>query len=162
LTPRDFIDGKGRSVKRNPLLAQLMYYSKDIESFGTGLKRITEACDNAGVNVEFEMLKLGFAVVFYRPDENFLSIEKKPGGQINDQINDQINVQLSKTEKQVFSVVADNPMLTLDEIAERISKSVKTAQRHLDSLRGKNIVRRIGSRKDGHWEIVGDTEANAE
>jgi ATP-dependent DNA helicase RecG len=51
-------------MKRNPLLAQLMYYSKDIESFGTGLKRITEACEAAGVRVEFEMLKLGFAVVF--------------------------------------------------------------------------------------------------
>jgi ATP-dependent DNA helicase RecG len=67
LTPQDFINGKGRSVKRNPLLAQLMYYSKDIESFGTGLKRITEACESAGVKVGFQMLKLGFAVVFYRP-----------------------------------------------------------------------------------------------
>jgi ATP-dependent DNA helicase RecG len=37
LTPEDFINGKGRSEKRNPNLAQLLYYSKDIESFGTGL-----------------------------------------------------------------------------------------------------------------------------
>ncbi|MDR1537342.1 MAG: putative DNA binding domain-containing protein [Clostridiales bacterium] len=68
LTPQDFINGKERSKKRNPLLAQLMYYTKDIESFGTGLRRITEACKAAGVRVDFEMLKLGFAVVFYRPD----------------------------------------------------------------------------------------------
>jgi len=51
LTPQDFIDGYERSIKRNPLLAQLMYYSKDIESFGTGLKRITTACDKVGVRV---------------------------------------------------------------------------------------------------------------
>ena len=68
LTPQDFIEGTERSVKRNPLLAQLMYYVKDIESFGTGLKRITNACNTAGVKVEFHMLKKGFAVVFYRPE----------------------------------------------------------------------------------------------
>jgi ATP-dependent DNA helicase RecG len=67
LTPQDFLTGQERSIKRNPLLAQLMYYTKDIESFGTGLKRITDACDEAGVRVEFELLKRGFAVVFYRP-----------------------------------------------------------------------------------------------
>ncbi|MDR1532164.1 MAG: putative DNA binding domain-containing protein [Clostridiales bacterium] len=72
LKPEDFISGKERSVKRNPNLAQLMYYPKDIENFGTGLKRIKEACDEAGVRVEFEMLKLGFAVVFYRPGETSL------------------------------------------------------------------------------------------
>jgi ATP-dependent DNA helicase RecG len=66
LTPEDFIKGSELSVKRNPLLSQLMYYVKDIESFGTGLKRIADACSSAGVKVEFRMLKLGFAVLFYR------------------------------------------------------------------------------------------------
>jgi len=68
LTPEDFIEGSELSVKRNPLLAQLMYYVKDIESFGTGLKRITDVCEAAGVKVEFKLLKLGFSVIFYRPD----------------------------------------------------------------------------------------------
>ena len=68
LTPKDFIDGTGYSVKRNPLLAQLMYYVKDIESFGTGIKRISDACVEAGVKVEFLKRKMGFAVVFYRPE----------------------------------------------------------------------------------------------
>ena len=70
-SPNDYIDGTGYSVKRNPLLAQLMYYVKDIESFGTGLKRIDDECKNAGVRVEFEKHKLGFAVVFFRPDASF-------------------------------------------------------------------------------------------
>jgi len=45
-----------------------MYYVKDIESFGTGLKRITDECDAAGVKVEFKIMKMGFTVVFYRPN----------------------------------------------------------------------------------------------
>ncbi len=68
LTPQDFIEGSERSVKRNPQLAQMLYYSKEVESFGTGLRRITVACKNAGVKVEFQMLKTGFVVVFYRAE----------------------------------------------------------------------------------------------
>ena len=69
-TPQDFIEGTEPSVKRNPLIAQLLYYVKDIESFGTGLKRITDECDAAGVKVEFHMRKRGVAVVFYRPTDH--------------------------------------------------------------------------------------------
>mgnify|MGYP007090045206 FL=1 len=41
------------------------------DSFGTGLKRIADACDAAGCKYKFEVLKSGFVVVFYRSDENF-------------------------------------------------------------------------------------------
>ena len=47
----------------------MLYYSKDIESFGTGLKRIADACDNAGVRYEFKKMKSGFVVCFYRSEE---------------------------------------------------------------------------------------------
>jgi ATP-dependent DNA helicase RecG len=69
--PEDFIGGNEPSVKRNPHLAQLMHYCKDIENFGTGLKRISAACKEFGVKLEFRLMKRGFAVVFYRPDEDF-------------------------------------------------------------------------------------------
>jgi ATP-dependent DNA helicase RecG len=67
-TPQDFIDGMGKSVRRNPLLAQIMYYSKDIESFGTGLHKIAMECEGAGVRYGFELGKIGFSVILYRPD----------------------------------------------------------------------------------------------
>lgn len=69
--PEDFISGRERPIRRNPLIAQTLYYSKNVESFGTGLKRIAEACDAAGCKYKFEVLKSGFVVVFYRSDENF-------------------------------------------------------------------------------------------
>ena len=53
----------------------MLYYSKDIESFGTGLKRIAEACDAAGVRYEFSKMKSGFVVCFYRSEEK---ADKKP------------------------------------------------------------------------------------
>lgn len=66
--PDDFIKGSERSVQRNPALAKLLYYSRDVESFGTGLKRITDVCKREKIKVEFKMMKTGFAVVLYRPN----------------------------------------------------------------------------------------------
>ena len=66
--PEDFISGNERPVRRNPLITSILYYSKDVESFGTGLKRISDACDEAGCRFEFKILKSGFVVVFYREE----------------------------------------------------------------------------------------------
>lgn len=71
----------------------------------------------------------------------------------NVQLSDQINVQLNKTEQTVLSLIAENPHLTLEEVAQSISKSSKTVQRCLDSLKKKKIILRVGARKDGYWEI---------
>ena len=67
--PEDFISGRERPIRRNPLIAQTLYYSRNVESFGTGLKRIADACDAAGCKYKFEVLKSGFVVVFYRTIE---------------------------------------------------------------------------------------------
>ncbi|MCL2831562.1 MAG: putative DNA binding domain-containing protein [Treponema sp.] len=106
LTPNDFIGGTARSIKRNPLLAQLMYYVKDIESFGTGLKRITDACNAAGVKVEFKMLKLGFSVIFYRPE---ISISD---GKIDDKQTNQDTGQDTTTDTTTESNNLMNKILS--------------------------------------------------
>ena len=67
LEPEDFFSGEEHSILRNPLIAEVMYKSRDIERWGSGIKRIHDECNTAGVKVEFKRLKTGFAVVFHRP-----------------------------------------------------------------------------------------------
>lgn len=64
--PQCFIDKPSRLIRRNPKIARTLYYSKDIESLGTGLRRIAEVCDKEGVKYEFQKLRDGFVVCFYR------------------------------------------------------------------------------------------------
>ena len=63
--PEDFIKGEG-SIPRNPLIANTLYLSKDIEKGDSGFRRITEVCAKADVKVKFEIRKNGFMVIFYR------------------------------------------------------------------------------------------------
>ncbi len=65
-TPESYVMGNQRPIRRNPLIARTLYYSKDMESFATGLKRIKDTCDRVGCRVEFETLDDGFVVIFYR------------------------------------------------------------------------------------------------
>src|SRR3989304_10181161 len=67
IDPEDFFSGHEHSILRNPLIAETMYKSKDIERWGSGIKRIHDECVAAEVKVEFKRLKTGFVVVFYRP-----------------------------------------------------------------------------------------------
>ena len=84
-SPEDFISGRERPIRRNPLIAQTLYYSKDVESFGTGLKRIADACESAGCRYAFETLKSGFVVIFYREDSADLVVDPQGNTQVNPQ-----------------------------------------------------------------------------
>lgn len=85
--PEDFIEGKEGSMPRNPLIANTLYLSKDIEKWGSGFKRIADECKRANVKVEFKIKKSGFTVVFYRKtDEELLELtEKNKNAQENTQ-----------------------------------------------------------------------------
>lgn len=70
--PEDFIEGKEGAMPRNPLIANTLYLSKDIEKWGSGFKRITDECKSANIRVEFKIKKSGFTVIFYRKTDEEL------------------------------------------------------------------------------------------
>ena len=41
-TPEEFLDGNKKAIRRNKLITGVLYYSKDMETFATGLKRIKD------------------------------------------------------------------------------------------------------------------------
>lgn len=47
-----------------------------------------------------------------------------------------------------------NQNYTRDELAEATSKTVRTIQRVLDSLKAKDLIERVGSDKTGYWKIL--------
>jgi ATP-dependent DNA helicase RecG len=148
LTPADFIEGSELSVKRNPLLSHLMYYVRDIESFGTGLKRITDACDAAGVKVEFKMLKLGFAVIFYRPDEQ--------NGKYTDAnigVNVGANIGVNETQQKILSLLKENSSLTAQQISEKIGITKRRVEANIKSLKELKLIERVGAAKNGYWVV---------
>ncbi|MBR0173442.1 MAG: winged helix-turn-helix transcriptional regulator [Lachnospiraceae bacterium] len=127
---------------RNELIAKTLYLNKSIEKFGSGFKRIHSLCTDAGIAFSYEKYDIGFKVVLHRNK-----------GTNNVTLNVLENVTLSPTEKTVYLLVSQNPRATKAEIADKISKTDRTVQRALDSLKEKGFIERAGAKKTGYWII---------
>ena len=79
----------------------------------------------------------------------------------HEEINGQhepINEPVNEPVKLVLAVIADNPNLSKEKIAEKIGMSRATVTRALAKLVEIGAIQRFGSDKSGHWEIVENGE----
>jgi len=67
-------------------------------------------------------------------------------------------VENEKTREKIIALIKENNNITSFELAEALSITQKGVEWHLKQLKDKNIIRRIGGKKGGHWEIVQGAE----
>lgn len=70
--------------------------------------------------------------------------------------NEPVNepVKLTKSAKKVLQALKTISESTIDEIVTNISVSRETVKRSLKTLSEKGLIKRVGSDKTGHWEII--------
>jgi predicted HTH transcriptional regulator len=51
-------------------------------------------------------------------------------------------------------MLLSNPNLTAEELAARLSVTSKTIKRDFAALKNDGRIRRVGSDKTGHWEVI--------
>lgn len=142
LTPDDYIRGDERSVLRNPLIANMLYLSKDIEKWGSGLKRMHEECTHNDVDVEFKPLRTGFMTVFNRRPQP----EEGLGGKLGE--------KLGENERKILSILAGDPYLSIPQIADAIGISTTAVENNIKKLKRKGLLLRIGPAKGGRWKVT--------
>lgn len=152
--PQDFIDKAERPIRRNPKIARTLYYSKDIESFGTGLKRIAEACDAAGVRYEFKKMKSGFVVCFYRSEEKAdKSTDKEAKSTDKVRINtDKLNL----SQRKIVEFLLENEKITNKEVQQLLGVKDSRALKIMKELVEVGVIERQGKLK-GSYYILKDT-----
>ena len=138
LTPLDFISRNLPSYKRNKLILDILFRSKDVEKSGTGFQRVNDFCKQQNVTWNYRKEAYGFFFEFIRT---------------NVQINVQINTELTEAEQVIFNLIQNNDGISKAEMAIRIGKSEKTVQRLISSLIKKQVIEREGSNKSGSWRI---------
>ena len=141
-SPEEYIKGNVESDIRNEKISKVLYTDKSIEQFGSGFKRINSLCRDAKIRYAYENSRNGFKFILYRP-------------QIQSDIPSvTLDVTLNGTEVAVLALLKQKPNSSREEIAEKISKTTRTVQRALDSLKGKGYIRRIGSKQTPTWEML--------
>jgi len=60
-----------------------------------------------------------------------------------------------KTEERILKLIAENPTVSRTEISEKLGDITANGVKYqLKKLQKKDILKRIGADKGGHWEIV--------
>lgn len=143
LTPIDFIEDNIPSIKRNPLILDVLYRCKNVEKSGTGFKRMNDSCKKANLQWDFKTTAYGFLFTFYR--NRSITNTTQNVALLND---------LSKNEKLVYNIIKHNRMTNREEIGDEIGKDIRTVQRITNSLVKKGYISRIGNNRFGYWEIL--------
>ena len=126
---------KHRSLPHNPDIANTFFRAGFIESWGRGIEKICNLCKEYGIS-EPE----------YTVHPNDIMMMFKANEPVNEPV------------KLVLAVIADNPNLSKEKIAEKIGMSRATVTRALAKLVEIGAIQRVGSDKSGHWEIVENGE----
>jgi len=64
------------------------------------------------------------------------------------------NVNGNERSNRIFICVKQNPDFTLDQISEYTGLPKRTVSREMKVLQDTGMIKRIGSPKTGHWEVI--------
>ncbi|MCQ2274374.1 MAG: Fic family protein [Bacteroidales bacterium] len=67
------------------------------------------------------------------------------------------SVEIEKSSVEIVRLMTENPKITAAQIAERLGITTRAVEKQIAKLRTKEIIKRVGSNKGGHWEIIEKT-----
>ena len=141
LTLEEFYEGKSKPV--NLELQQIMVQLDYIEQTGHGVPLIVS--------------KYGKEV--FDITENFITvtIPLNKGKVVERDLQKKKGIVLNECDKKILSRMKENNNITVHEISGQIGVGVTTVTKHIRVLKEKGIIKRIGSKKNGQWEIEEET-----
>ena len=83
-------------MKRNPIILDVLFRSKDVEKSGTGFSRMNELCNDFGVKWRYEKIDDGFKFIFIRNN-------------VTNNVTDNVTNNLSEEENKVISFIISKP-----------------------------------------------------
>ena len=146
LTEEEFFSGC--SMPRNRELMQVFRDMELVENFGSGMHRILQI-----YSPDIFKISENFVITEFKYAEDVLErIHLSVDSDRNEPVNEP--VKLSKATKEVLDCLQKNPNMTIQTLVAETGVARETVKRALKTLREKGFIRRIGSDKTGHYEII--------
>ena len=124
-----------------------------LESWGTGVSRMVDACKAVGLPEPEYGTDGGFVwITFMRPNSVIKQVEASSitkNEPTNEPTNEPINELLSVRQKDIIAAIRLKPSITREELADITKISLATIKREITTLRNKGDINRDGSNKNG-------------
>jgi len=140
------------SVPRNLKISQTFFRAGFVEYWGSGMKRIKEACEEYGTPIPEIVNEAGGVAVKCNPSQNYLKSLKKENVTTN--VTTNVTIKLNQTEERILQMITNNPNITQKEIAEELNITIMTVKRNTNRLKEKGIIDRVGANKNGYWKLM--------
>ena len=140
VSKEDFL--KGFSAPTHPELMRIFKDLKLVEQLGTGIIRILKSYDKDVYEISDNFIRVNFE---YKT--NCLSYKIVMDKSKNDKY-------LSETQKSIIKLIEYNNKITQLEMVKILGINKSTVTRNLKVLKQNNLIKRIGSDKNGYWKII--------
>lgn len=144
VTENDFL--KGFSSPTHPELMRIFKDLELVEQLGTGIMRILRVYDKNVYEFSDNFIRVNFEF------KDSSSLPSSPRDIDNNENNREY--KLSVTQESIIKLIKENSSITQEEIAKKLVINKTTVMRNINTLKEKNLIKRIGSTKKGKWEIV--------
>lgn len=148
------------SKRRNPVLADVFAQLNYMEKRGSGLRKIrNETSLLPGFTEVKEPRFRSQATSFYTELLNN-NYQRLKNDLVSDLVSDPVSdpVKLSLLQIDLLEYIKQNTNMTRPELCEKLHVSLATVRRAISLLKELNILKRVGSDKNGHW-IVNDNDS---
>ena len=166
----------GVSIPRNKELMRIFRDVEMVESLGSGMPRIMQVYGRECFTFMEHFIR--FTVPFYKnvtvnvTEGNANSQNHVEKGQEHVEMDiehvekDEKHVEkeekyvekdekhVEKTSELILEIIRKEPSITMSELAQRTGLARRSVEDQINRLKRKNLLRRVGSRKLGHWEII--------
>ncbi|MEA3444992.1 MAG: putative DNA binding domain-containing protein [Bacteroidota bacterium] len=118
---------------KNPTISKFMLQLGRVEEIGSGMKNVYKYLPVFSKNSKAEFIDNEFfsTVVYLKPI---------------------VEIPL-KTKDKIIGILNEDSSATIESIAKNIGISIKGIEWQINKLKADGNLKRIGSDKDGHWEI---------
>ena len=113
-----------------------------MEKAGTGIKRVTDACNANGNKCTFNF-----------SDAFWVTMKSK----VAEKVAEKVIEKLTDNQKSIIEIIKRNPYISARELAPQVGISHRKIQENIAKLKETGKLKRIGPAKGGHWEVIKNT-----
>ena len=131
------------SIPYNPVIAEVLFRTCFLESWGSGTLRIIDACRERNIPEPVWSENAGtVSICFYRNQTDFLK----------DFLKDFLP-ELTERQQDILSLISADFLITGAELAAKLHVTDRTVRSDISALQKLGILHREDGRKEGRWVI---------
>ena len=140
-----------RSRPYNPDVANVFFRAGEIESWGRGIQRIIEACQDEGCPAPtFEYRAGGIWTTFHFGEEYLKGVGLHSDADVVENVVENV----VKRSDKIIDLLKYDSTLGASQIAKQFGVTSRTIQRDLEKLSKEGRIKRVGPDKGGYWEVL--------